>query len=153
MQIKSLRATISWDGQWVSISKTIPGRIKRTERRISVSEISSITVAPATWAMHGYIQFTVAGTPAARPRRTGLSAGRPAREDMDSMSYSRKHNGAMEKLKAAIEAAIAGPGFGFLPPAAPVDLPAQLQRLADLHASGALSTVEYELAKGRLLSP
>lgn len=154
MRIESLGSIIEWEDGYLSITKRLAGRRKATTRRLHASEITTVTMAEGTWAMHGFIQFTVAGTPAAAVRRSGLSAGRPPREDMDSMSFSKKHNGEMAKLRDVVEAARHRVGQVEQQPA-PVpsdDLAGQLTQLASLHQSGALSAAEYETAKARLLS-
>lgn len=130
MRIESLGCTLEWDGQYISISKRLAGRFKATTRRLHVSEITSVTLAEATWAMHGFIQFTAAGTPAAGIRKGGLSAGRPPREDMDSMSFSKKHNGEMVKLRDIVEAARRS---AYAPPQQPAQWP--IEQPASQHAA------------------
>jgi len=116
-------------------------------RRLSVNRISSVTFKPATALHHGYIQFTVAGTPAAPVSRSGLTAGRPPREDRDSLSFSKKKNSDFLRLREAVESAVGSAGKG-----TNLDIADQLRKLADLRLGGVLTDSEFEFQKARLLN-
>jgi Domain of unknown function (DUF4429)/Short C-terminal domain len=148
LEAHGILGSVAFDGQWVTITKRGTGQTMKGARRLSVSQISSITFKPATALYHGYIQFTVAGTPAAGVRESGLAAGRPPREDRDSLSFSKKKNSDFLRLQEAVESAIGSAGKG-----ASLDVVDQLRRLADLRSDGVLTDSEFEVQKARLLNP
>ncbi len=148
MEAHGILGSVAFDGQWVTITKRGMGQTMKGARRLSVSQISSITFKPATALHHGYIQFTVAGAPAAAVRRSGLAAGRPSREDRDSLSFAKSKNSDFRQLQEAVESAIGSAGKG-----ADLDVAGQLRKLADLRSDGVLTDSEFQAQKARLLNP
>lgn len=148
MEAHGILGLVAFDGQWVTITKRGAGQAMKGDRRLSVSQITSVTFKPATALYHGYIQFTMAGAPAAAVRRAGLAAGRPPREDRDSLSFSKKKNTDFLRLREAVESAIGRTVVG----GASLDVADQLRKLADLRSDGLLTDREFEVQKARLLN-
>ena len=147
MEAHGILGSVAFDGQWVTITKRGAGQTMKGARRLSVNQITSVTFKPATALYHGYIQFTVAGAPAAPVVRSGLAAGRPPREDRDSLSFSKKNNNDFVRLQQAVESAIESAGKG-----TSLDIADQLRKLADLRSNGVLTDSEFEVQKARLLN-
>jgi len=82
-------------------------------------------------------------------RRSGLAAGRPPREDRDSLSFPKKKNDDFLRLREAIESAIAQSAAGG---AGNLDVADQLRKLANLRSDGLLTDQEFDVQKARLLS-
>jgi hypothetical protein len=147
LEAHGILGSVAFDGQWVTITKRGTGQTMKGTRRLSVSQITSITFKPATALYHGYIQFTVAGTPAAAVRKSGLAAGRPSREDRDSLSFPKKKNSDFLRLQEAVQSAVESASKG-----ANLDVADQLRRLADLRSDGLLTDSEFQAQKARLLN-
>jgi len=148
LEAHGILGSVAFDGYWVTVTKRGAGQAMKGARRLSVNQITSVTFKPATSLNHGYIQFTVAGAPAASIVRYGLAAGRPHREDRDSLSFPKKRNSDFQQLQQAVETAIQGASRG-----ASLDVADQLRKLADLRADGVITDSEFEIQKARLLNP
>src|SRR5205823_4748796 len=95
VEIKGVLGSVSFDGQWVIITKRGFGPTMKGKRKLHKSQITGIKVKPATRLYYGYIQFSVRGTSPAPEVKFGLASGRPHREDPDSMSFPRRANTAI----------------------------------------------------------
>lgn len=104
IQVKGVLGSISFDGEWITITKTPVGP-KPAPVRIRAADISGTRFKAATLLMHGYVQFVLPGSLAAGEKGGILHAGRPPYEDPHSLSIPRKSNGLAEKLVAAVEQA------------------------------------------------
>lgn len=104
IQVKGVLGTISYDGEWITITKTPIGS-RPAPVRLRAADITGTRFKPGTRLFHGYVQFLLPGSDAASERRTGMAAGRPPYEDPNSLSIPRKSNDAAEKLIAAVEQA------------------------------------------------
>ena len=104
MDVKGILGTISYDGEWVTITKTPVGS-RPAPVRLRAADITGTRFKPGSRLFHGYVQFLLPGSTAAPARKGGMSAGRPPYEDPHSLSIPRKANDAAEKLIAAIEQA------------------------------------------------
>ncbi|MFJ9150170.1 DUF4365 domain-containing protein [Streptomyces sp. NPDC102270] len=104
--VKGVLASINFDGETVTIRKEGYGPRMKGIRSLTVREIDHVIVKPATAMFHGYIQFVIRGHPPAPDQRLSMASGRPHREDPESMSYARRANGEIERLKTEIESAI-----------------------------------------------
>lgn len=73
-----------------------------------------------------------------------------ATSDENSVVFTKSQQAQFERLRSAVEEAMAR---GFSPAPAPpqADIAGQLQRLSELHQSGALSDTEFSAAKSRLI--
>ncbi|MER5584118.1 DUF4429 domain-containing protein [Streptomyces asoensis] len=104
MDVKGVMAAISFDGDWITITKKELGHRDR-HYRISVRDVTGVTFKPASRLFHGYIQFLVPGSAPARESRGVFLGGRPPQSDRNSLSIAYKHNAPAEKIVAAIEEA------------------------------------------------
>ena len=104
MDVKGVLGNISFDGEWITISKT-PAGVKPAPVRFRAADVTGTRFKPASRLFLGYVQFLLPGSLAAG-EKSGLSrGGRPPYEDPHSLSIRRKGNDAAEKLVAAVEQA------------------------------------------------
>lgn len=104
MDVKGVLGTISFDGEWVTITKTPVGP-KPPPVRIRAADITGTRFKAGTRLMHGYVQFVLPGSDAAGEKSGLLHGGRPPADDPHSLSIPRKSNDMAEKLVAAVEQA------------------------------------------------
>jgi hypothetical protein len=104
IQVKGVLGTISYDGEWVTITKKPVGQ-RGTDFRLRAADITGTRFKPGSRMFHGYVQFVLPGSAAAPERKGGMSGGRPPYSDPHSLSIPRKSNDAAEKLVAAVEQA------------------------------------------------
>jgi hypothetical protein len=104
MDVQGVLGTVSFDGEWVTIIKSAPGR-QIAPVRIRAADITGTRFKPGNRLFHGYVQFVLPGSIPASEKGGFVLGGRPAYEDPHSLSIRRKHNDAAEKLIAAVEQA------------------------------------------------
>lgn len=104
IQVKGILGVISFDGEWITITKTPVGS-KPAPVRIRAADIAGTRFKAGTLLVHGYMQFVLPGSEAAGEKGGILHAGRPPYEDPHSLSIPRKSNDVAEKLVAAVEQA------------------------------------------------
>ncbi|MFD5491631.1 DUF4429 domain-containing protein [Streptomyces sp. NPDC127091] len=104
MEVRGVLGSISFDGEWITITKTPVGQ-QPAPVRIRAANVTGTRYKPGTLLMHGYVQFVLPGSTAAGEKGGILHAGRPPYEDPHSLSIPRKSNAAAEKLVAAVEQA------------------------------------------------
>lgn len=104
MDVKGVLGSISFDGEWITITKKSVGQQPR-DYRIRAADVTGTRLKPANRLFHGYVQFVVPGSGAA-PERGGLThGGRPHQDDPHSLSIPHKSNDDAAKLVAAVEQA------------------------------------------------
>lgn len=147
---KAFASTVEFDGAAVTIRHGGWSQFGRTVKRIPVRQITAVQWKDAGF-VGGFIQFTLGGA-IERQSRYGQRVS-DARKDENSVTFSVREQPVFERLRKAVEAAMVTP-----PPAAasadgaPVDVVGQLERLAALREAGAISSVEFDGAKARLLA-
>jgi hypothetical protein len=104
IRVKGVLGTISFDGEWVTITKTTIGA-RPAPVRLRAADITGTRFKPGSRLFHGYVQFVLPGSSAAGERKGLAQGGRPPYEDPHSLSIPRRSNDAAEKLVAAIEQA------------------------------------------------
>ncbi|MGV9352285.1 DUF4429 domain-containing protein [Streptomyces misionensis] len=104
MEVKGVLGTISFDGEWVTITKT-PAGSRPAPARLRAADITGTRFKPGSRLFHGYVQFLLPGSDAAREKGGLTRGGRPRASDPHSLSISHKSNAAAEKLIAAVEQA------------------------------------------------
>ncbi len=104
MDVKGVMGSISFDGEWITITKKEVGKQAR-EFRIRAADVTGTRLKPATWAFHGYLQFVLPGSAPAEELKSLISGGRPPQSDPHSLSIPRRSNEAAAKLMAAVEQA------------------------------------------------
>lgn len=153
IRCKGVNGIVTFDGIWVTIDRT-KGFFARTtvgtgEKKLAVTQITSVRwKQPSGW-MNGYISFTL---PGGVETRSGFgSQTYDAAEDENAVLVSRKHTDEFLVLKEKIEEAIAQ-GQMPTPQTAPVDDPAeQLKKLADLHNTGLLTDEEFAVKRAAIV--
>lgn len=104
MDVKGVQGSISFDGEWITITKKEVGQQER-QFRIRAVDVTGTRLKPGTRLFHGYVQFLLPGSPAATESKSLLSGGRPSQSDPHSLSIRHSANGAATKLVAAVEQA------------------------------------------------
>lgn len=104
MDVKGVQGSISFDGEWITITKKEIGAQAR-EFRIRAADVTGTRLKPATRLFHGYLQFVLPGSAPAEENKSLITGGRPPHSDPHSLSIPRRSNDAAEKLMAAIEQA------------------------------------------------
>lgn len=151
IEVRGHNGTIRFDGQTVTILRTgflARATVGKGEKHIPLRHITSVQFKPAGAMVNGFIAFSLGGGNERRSRFGSQTTD--AVGDENSVVFIRKQQPEFDKLRAAIEHALAAPA-GPAPAAAGQDPVAQLQQLADLHRAGALSADEFAAAKRRIL--
>lgn len=104
MEVKGVLGTITFDGEWITITKKPVGQ-SGADYRIRAADVTGTRFKPGTRAFHGYVQFVVPGSTPASEKKGIMQGGRPPYDDPHSLSIPRKSNNAAEKLIAAVEQA------------------------------------------------
>ncbi|WP_297492945.1 DUF4429 domain-containing protein [Pseudonocardia sp.] len=152
LEVKGVNGTITFDGAFVSIVRSgflARATIGKGEKRIPVGHISSVQFKPAG-LVRGFIQFSLAGGVERRSQFGRQSTD--AAKDENSVLFTTKQQPQFEALRQHVERAmVSGPPPGPPPQSQRDDVASQLQRLAELHRSGALTANEFTSAKQALL--
>lgn len=104
MQVKGVLGSITFDGEWIFVTKKEIGK-QAEEHRLNVRSITGTTFKRGTWLFHGYVQFLLPGSLPAPEKKGLMFGGRPPYSDRNSLSLPRRSNKAAEKLVAAVEEA------------------------------------------------
>ncbi len=143
---------VRFDGQFVHIQHAgflSRATVGKGAKRIPVRAITAIQLKPAGAIVSGYIQFTMGGS-----NETRAAFGRQsfdAAKDENSVLFTKKEQPYFERLRDAVEAAIAAPAGGGSHHQTAQDPIAQLKALADLRDSGILTEQEFEAKKSDIL--
>lgn len=153
IEVKGHTGQIVFDGDYVTITrKGFNARITvgKGEKRVHVSQISGVQWKPAGLMVNGFIQFTV---PGGNERRSAFgSQTTNAVNDENSVVFTKKQMPEFEKLRAAIEAAIAAHHTSQAQvQASQGSVADELAKLGALREQGLLSAEEFEQQKARLL--
>ncbi|MEU5958727.1 DUF4429 domain-containing protein [Streptomyces sp. NPDC047525] len=105
MDVKGVQGSITFDGEWITITKKEIGKTAR-EFRLRAKDVSGTRLKPATRLFHGYVQFVLPGSSPAEESRSLVTGGRPPQSDPHSLSIPHRSNDAAAKLIAAIEQAL-----------------------------------------------
>lgn len=156
LEAKGNNGQIAFDGTTVHITrKGIGARllVGVGEKRIPIAHVTAVQWKNAGFSA-GYIQFTIAGGVERRSQfgRQSTDASR----DENSVTFHVKQQPAFEKIRAAIDAAIAQ-RHAPQPPAGPaagspaVSVADELTKWHGLLQAGAITQADYDAAKARLL--
>ncbi|MEU2674217.1 DUF4429 domain-containing protein [Streptomyces sp. NPDC007164] len=102
MDVKGVQGSISFDGEWITITKKEVGQEQR-QSRIRAADVTGTRLKPATRLFHGYVQFVLPGSAPADESKSLLTGGRPHQSDPHSLSIRHSANDAAAKLVAAVE--------------------------------------------------
>lgn len=153
IEAKGTGGQIHFDGQYVTITRKgflARSMVGKGEKRLHVAQISAVQWKPAGAIVNGFIQFTL---PGGNERRSQFgSQTQSAASDENSVVFDRKQQPAFEKMRAAIDAAIAAQHAPVTPQPAAASLADELAKLGALVQQGILSQEEFQQAKARLLA-
>lgn len=107
MDVTGVMGSVSFDGEWVTITKKEVGKQDRAFR-IRAGDVTGTRLKPATRLFHGYVQFVLPGSAPATESKNLLTGGRPPQSDPHSLSIPHKSNDGAAKLIAAVEQARGG---------------------------------------------
>lgn len=153
MTVRGHNGTVTLDEDFVSISRT--GFFARTtvgkgEKRIPIASITAVQWKPAG-ATLGFVQFTIAGSNERRSRFGRQS--QTALQDENSVTFQVWHSRDFQKLREAVERAIARRENR--PRSEPAQLApdpmTQLKQLAELRDASVITDAEFEVKKAELL--
>ena len=155
MEVKGHTGTVRFDGETVTILRK--GALARMsvgkgEKQIPLPSISAVQFKPAGPIVNGYIQFTVGGGIERRSSfgKQTVDAGR----DENSVVFHYRQRKEFEQLRDAVQAALAAHHRAAAGGAAAqaTEIPQQIEQLAALRDSGAITDAEFEAKKTELLS-
>jgi hypothetical protein len=147
--IKGHTGQILFDGFYVTIQRKgflARAGVGKGEKRIPLPSITAIQWKPAGGLVNGFIQFTLSG---GNERRSAFGSQTiDAAKDENSVVFTKKQMPDFDRLRHAVEQAMAAGAI-----AAPVIQapPADLFKLAELHAAGILTDEEFSAAKAKAL--
>jgi hypothetical protein len=125
--------------------------VGKGDKRIPLASIVSVQWKPAGSLVNGFIQFETAGSGGTRSRAGSQTFD--AGKDENSVVFNKKQSPEFERLRSAVESAIAAlHDLRRQQQAAPTSLADELTKLASLVQQGLLSPQEFEAQKARLLS-
>lgn len=104
MDVKGVMGSITFDGEWITITKKEAGQQQR-QFRIRAADVTGTRLKPATRLFHGYVQFVLPGSAPATEDKGLMAGGRPPQSDPHSLSIRHGANNAAAKLVAAVEQA------------------------------------------------
>lgn len=104
MEVKGVQGSMSFDGEWITITKRPVGEQPR-EFRLRAVDVTGTRLKPATRLFHGYVQFLLPGSAAVSESSSLLAGGRPPYSDPHSLSIPHRSNEGAAKLVAAVEQA------------------------------------------------
>lgn len=102
MDVKGVMGSISFDGEWITITKKEVGQQQR-QFRIRAADVTGTRLKPATRLFHGYVQFVLPGSAPATEEKGLMTGGRPPQSDPHSLSIHHGANEDAQKLMAAVE--------------------------------------------------
>jgi hypothetical protein len=149
VEAKGVNGSVSFDGQFVTISRSglmARATVGKGEKRIPISSVTAVQWKPPSKMVRGFIQFSVLG---GNERRSGFGKQTmDAAKDENSVVVGWTQVAEFEELRAEVEAAVGRPS---LAPSAP-SAADELKKLAELRDAGVLSDAEFEAEKAKLLA-
>jgi hypothetical protein len=154
IEARGNRVIVAFNGRQVVINRTHSNGFQpKGVRSIPVGQISAIHWKPAGSWSQGHIRFVLAGTSEHHYRQNQL-LNNDVLKDQNAVPFTLKLQPEFERLKAAVEHAIAA---RFAPPSPRQPLESsptlvdELVKLGGLVQAGLLSREEFEIAKARIL--
>ncbi|MGI5484975.1 DUF4429 domain-containing protein [Streptomyces lavendofoliae] len=99
-----MQGSVSFDGEWITITKKLVGQAAQ-QFRLRATDITGTRLKPATRLFHGYVQFVLPGSAPAAEEKGLMAGGRPPQSDPHSLSIPHRSNAAAAALVAAVEQA------------------------------------------------
>ncbi|MES4891409.1 DUF4429 domain-containing protein [Streptomyces sp. NPDC096012] len=155
IEVKGKSGQVQFDGQYVTITRKgflARSLVGKGEKRLHISQISSVQWKPAGAVVNGFIQF---GLPGGVERRSKFgNQTQDALKDENSVVFTKQQMPQFEELRQALDAAIAQHHAPQQPTSAPSPAPSvadELTKLGQLLQQGILTQAEFEQQKARLL--
>lgn len=104
MDVKGVQGSVSFDGEWITITKKLVGQPAQ-EFRLRAADVTGTRLKPASRLFHGYVQFVLPGSAPAAEEKGLMAGGRPPQSDPHSLSIPHRSNAAAAELVAAVEQA------------------------------------------------
>jgi hypothetical protein len=147
---KGSNGTLSFDGNMVTIERTGLGRllVGKGTKRIPIAAITAVQWKRAG-IVAGYIQFTMAGSTEVRSRFGRQSYD--AQSDENSVTFHTPQQARMERVRDAIEAAIAARHQPGAPAPQGATAAERMTQLDQLRHAGQITQEEFEQARQRIL--
>ncbi len=156
MKCKGVNGTIIFDGTWLTIDRTrgilARGTVGKGEKKIALTQITSVRWKAPSAMMRGYISFTLPGGNETRSRFGNQTVD--AAKDENAVIVAKSQTDEFLALKVAIEDALGqhhAPNTAPAAPASAADPAEQLKKLADLHQSGLLTDEEFATKRAALV--
>jgi Domain of unknown function (DUF4429)/Short C-terminal domain len=153
IEVSGQGGQVQFDGQYVTITRKgflARATVGKGEKRLHISQITAVQWKPAGAFVNGFIQFTL---PGGNERRSAFgSQTKSAAQDENSVVFTKQQQSQFEKLRAALDQAIASQHAPQGQASASSSLADELSKLAALRDQGILSDAEFEQQKARLLS-
>jgi hypothetical protein len=137
---KGTNGLITIDGDWLTIERKGAG-----DRRIPLAAISAVEVRQARVFTHGFIRFSVAGSP---EFRGGVQS---AMRDENAVTFRRGQAKGFNMIRAAVEQYITAHHAGARSGAGEPDIPEQIKKLGELRDQKLITEEEFEAKKAQLL--
>jgi hypothetical protein len=149
IRCKGINGTLIFDGTWVTIDRTkgilARSTVGKGEKKIALTQITSVRWKQPTPLIRGYISFSLAGGIETRSRFGRQTV--EAAKDENAVIVGHTQADEFLAIKAKIEETLAqhhAPSSAPAPASVPTDDPAeQLKKLAELHQSGLLTDEEF----------
>lgn len=124
--------------------------VGRGEKRIPVSSMTAVQWKSATVLGRGFIEFTI---PGGNERKSKFgSQVSEARHDENSVTFVKSEQSAFERVREAVETAVATDRAAPPVPSTQVDIADQLRKLGELRDAGVLTGDEFAAKKVELLA-
>lgn len=152
IEVSGQGGQIQFDGQYITITRKgflARATVGKGEKRLHVSQIAAVQWKAAGPMVNGFIQFTM---PGGNERRSAFgSQTSNAAKDENSVVFTKKQQPEFEKLRAALDAAIAAQHAPQTAAAGGQSVADELAKLNALREQGILSDAEFAEQKARLL--
>lgn len=152
IEVKGRNGQVRFDGQYVTITRKgflARSSVGKGEKRLHISQITAVQWKPAGWAWNGFIQFTL---PGGNEQQSGFgSQTMRAASDENSVTFTTKQMPEFERLRAAIDEAIARQHAPQAAGSSRISTADELAKLAALRDQGIITDADFEAAKAKLL--
>lgn len=152
IEVKGHNGHVSFDGQYVTIIRKgflARSSIGKGEKRLPISQIAAVQWKPAGWEWNGFIQFTV---PGGNEQQSAFgSQTMRATKDENSVMFTKKQMPEFERLRAAIDEAIARQQAPQAAGSSGGSIADELAKLAALRGQGVITDADFEAAKAKVL--
>lgn len=152
IEVKGHNGHVSFDGQSVTIIRKgflARSSIGKGEKRLPISQIAAVQWKPAGWGWNGFIQFTV---PGGNEQQSAFgNQTMRATKDENSVMFTKKQMPEFERLRAAIDEAIARQHAPQAAGSSGGSIADELAKLAALREQGVITDADFEAGKAKVL--